>query len=246
MALPARHSTLRRLQTEIPRGGPVESAQLAALGISPALAHHYLKSGWLCRLGRGVFQFPKDDLRLEPCLKHLEHQIDGFHVGGKTALAWRGFRHNVAAREPLWLRGRHNARLPEWFTERFPARYTTRTPFDSSLPAESGLEPLIDQPDGVRVSIPERALLELLHEVGVHQGVEEARNLMEGLRSLRPEVLALHLKHCQRVKAARLCVRWSEELGLPWAETARKAAAKHLTGGRWSARLKSGTRLSLT
>ncbi|MEY4327182.1 MAG: hypothetical protein RIS24_3353, partial [Verrucomicrobiota bacterium] len=46
--------------------------------------------------------------------------------------------------------------------------------------------------------------------------------------------------------AARLCVRWSEELGLPWAETARNAAAKHLTGGRWSARLKSGTRLSLS
>jgi len=73
------------------------------LGISPAWAHHYLKSGWLCRLGHGVFQFPKDDLRLEPCWKHLEHQIDGFHVGGKTAVAWRGFSHNVAAREPLWL-----------------------------------------------------------------------------------------------------------------------------------------------
>lgn len=135
--------------------------------------------------------------------------------------------------------GLHNARLPGWFNEHFPARYTTRTPFDSSLPAESGLEPLIDQPDGVRVSIPERALLEVLHDVGVHQGVEEARNLMEGLRSLRPELFALHLKHCQRVNAARLGVRWSEELGLPWARTARNAAAKHPTGGQWSARQKT-------
>ena len=67
--------------------------------------------------------------------------------------------------------------------------------------------------------------------MGVNQGVEEARNIIESLRSLRPEVLALHLKHCQRVKAARLCVRWSEELNLPWAETARRAATKHLTGG---------------
>lgn len=246
MALSARHGALLRLQTEIPRGGPIKSAQLAALGISPALAHHYLKSGWLCRLGRGVFQFPKDDLRLEGCLKLLEGQIQGFHVGGKTALAWRGFRHNVATREPVWLWGQQNLRLPEWFTERFPARYTTRTPFDSALPAEAGLEPLPDQPEGVRVSVPERALLELLNEVGVHQGMEEAQNIVEGLRSLRPEVLALHLKHCQRVKAARLCVRWSEQLGLPWAETARKAASKHLTGSRWSARLKSGTRLSLS
>ena len=67
------------------------------------------------------------------------------------------------------------------------------------------------------------------------------------LRSLRKANKApLTLEHCQRVKAARLCVRWPEELSLPWAETARRAAAKHLTGGRWSARLKSGTRLSLS
>lgn len=70
------------------------------------------------------------------------------------------------------------------------------------------MEPLPDQPEGVRVSVPERALLELLNEVGVHQGMEEAQNIVEGLRSLRPEMLALHLKHCQRVKAARLCVLW--------------------------------------
>ena len=245
MALSVRHNTLRRLQTEIPRGAPIESAQLATLGISAALAHHYLKSGWLRRLGRGVFQFPNDELRTGACLKNLERQIQGFHVGGKTALAWRGVRHNIAAREPLWLSGRQTVRLPEWFTDRVSARYTTRTPFDSDLPDEAGLEPLPDQPEGVRVSVPERALLELLNEVGVHQGMEEAQNIVEGLRSLRPEVLALHLKHCQRVKAARLCVRWSEQLGLPWAETARKAASKHLTGSRWSARLKSGTRLSL-
>ena len=224
----------------------METAQLAALGVSPALAHHYLKSGWLSRLGRGVFRFPNDDLRQADCLRFLERQVDGFHVGGKTALAWRGFGHNVPAREPLWLWGERNFRLPDWFTERFPARYTTRTPFAPSLPGEAGLEPLPDQPDGVPVSVPERALLELLGEVGIHQGVEEARNLMEGVHSLRPEVLSLHLRHCQRVKVARLCVQWAEELQLPWAEDARREAARHLTGKRWSSRFKGGIRLSLS
>jgi Transcriptional regulator, AbiEi antitoxin, Type IV TA system/Transcriptional regulator, AbiEi antitoxin N-terminal domain len=246
MALVARYTILRRLQTEVPRGAPVETAQLAALGVSSALAHHYLKSGWLSRLGRGVFRFPNDDLRQADCLRFLARQVGGFHVGGKTALAWRGFGHNVPAQEPLWLWGERNLRLPDWFTERFPARYTTRTPFASSLPVGTGLEPLPDQPEGVPVSVPERALLELLGEVGIHQGIEEARNLMEGVRSLRPEVLSLHLRHCQRVKVARLCVQWAEELQLPWAEDARRAAAKHLTGSRWSGRLKNGTRLSLS
>ena len=241
-----KHKLLLRLQTEVPRGAPIRTAQLTALGISPALAHHYLKSGWLTRLGRGVFRFPNDALQQADCLKFLASQVDGLHVGGKTALGWRGFGHNVPARERLGLWGSRPARLPAWFLERFPARYTTRTPFGSSLPPGTGLEPLPEQPGGIRVSVPERAVLEMLGEVGIHQGVEEARNILEGVRLLRPEVLSLQLHHCQSVKAARLCVQWSEALQLPWATTARQAAAHQMTGGRWSARLKSGTRLSLS
>ena len=246
MARTERHGILRRLSTGVPRGAPLDTAQLADLGVTPALAHHYVKSGWLNRLGRGVFQFPNDLLRQEHCLRFLAARIKEFHVGGKTALAWRCFGHNVPAREPLCLWGGENLRLPTWFTDRFPARYTTRSPFDSKLPTVTGLEPLPEQPDGVAVSVPERALLEMLSEVGIRQGVEEARNIMEGVRALRPEVLTLFLRHCQRVKAARLCVRWAEELQLPWAEPARRAAARHLTGTRWSGRLKNGTRLNLS
>ena len=53
------------------------------------------------------------------------------------------------------------------------------------------------------------------------------------------------LKGCQRVKVARLSVRWAEELRLPWAAVAKKAAEKRLGHGRWSARLKDGTTLVL-
>jgi hypothetical protein len=159
-------------------------------------------------------------------------------------IAGRRFRSQLSFDSAaLWLWGNRNLRLPVWFTERFPARYTTRSPFVSDLPAGMGLEPLPEQPNGVPVSVPERALLEMLSEVGIHQGVEEARSIMEGVRSLRPEVLALLLQHCQRIKAARLCVYWAGELQLRWAEGARKAAAQHMTGRRWSARLKSGIRL---
>jgi hypothetical protein len=56
------------------------------------------------------------------------------------------------------------------------------------LPKNFGLQPLPETPDGVLVSVPERALLEMLSEVGVHQGIEEARNIMEGARSLRPRI----------------------------------------------------------
>jgi len=93
--------------------------------------------------------------------------------------------------------------------------------------------------------VPERALLEMLSEVGVHQGIEEARNIMEGARALRPEVLSKLLKNCRRVKVVRLCVSWAAELNLPWAAAAKKAAGKPLGRGRWTTRLKDGTLLVL-
>jgi hypothetical protein len=113
------------------------------------------------------------------------------------------------------------------------------------LPKNFGLQPLPETPSGVAVSVPERALLEMLSEVGVHQGIEEARNIMEGARSLRPDVLATLLKNCERVKVVRLCVRWAEDLNMPWAAEARNSAGKRLGRSRWTARLKDGTVLVL-
>jgi hypothetical protein len=84
-----------------------------------------------------------------------------------------------------------------------------------------------------------------LSEVGVHQVIEEARNIMEGARTLRPDVLTTLLKNCRRVKVVRLCVTWAEELNLPWAATAKKAAEKRSGRGRWMHRLKDGTYLVL-
>lgn len=244
MALTNRHKPVKMLQIAFPRGTPFDSQQLRKVGVSSALAHHYLKSEWLTRLGRGVFMFPKDTLRQEDSLKFLSRAIEGFHVGGKTALAWRGIRHNLPAREPLSLWGKGKAVLPPWFTERFPARYTARNLFSPKLPKGFGLHSLPETPDGVLVSEPERALLEMLSEVGLHQGIEEARNIMEGTRSLRTETLSTLLKHCQRVKVRMLCVQWAEELNLPWATAARNADNRH-GKSHWAFRFKDGTTLNI-
>ncbi len=245
MALTVRPNLNKRLQTEFPRGTPFDHRDLTKLGVSSALAHHYLKTGWLVRLGRGIFMFPNDTLRREDCLKFLARRVPGFHAGGKTALAWRGVRHNLPAREPLSLWGDRKARLPVWFQKLFPARYTARNPFFANLPKNFGLQALPETPGGVLVSVPERALLEMLSEVGVYQEIEEARNIMEAARALRPEVLTALLKHCRRVKVVRLCVSWAGELNLPWAAAIIKATGKHSGRSRWTARLKDGTILVL-
>jgi hypothetical protein len=95
------------------------------------------------------------------------------------------------------------------------------------------------------VSTPERALLEMLSEVGVHQPIEEARGIMESVRQLRTRHLATLIEHCRMTKAVRLCVVWAEELGLIWAEKAREAAGGKTSSSRWVKRLKDGRTLIL-
>lgn len=228
----------------LPRGAPLDAAALRELGASSSLASHYVRSGWLARLGRGVFMFPGDQLEASATVKFLSRRLPSLHVGGKTALAWRGVRHNVGPRERLVLWGNGPGALPSWFTERFPARYVSRRLFSASLPAEFGLQPLPETPDGPAVSVPERALLELLDEIGVNQGLEEVRNIMEGVRSVRLDVLGTLLTHCPRVKAVRLCLNLAEDLNLNWASEARQLAGPR-GHGRWVSKLPDGTTLIL-
>jgi hypothetical protein len=166
-----------------------------------------------------------------------------FHCWRRIASGWRCIRHNLPAREKLTLWGASKSKLPGWFSERFVSSYTARDLFESSnLPAT---KPLPETPDGVPVSSPERALLEMLSEVGVRQEVDEARHIMESAVSLRSKVVARFLQACRQEKATRLCVGWSEELDLPWAAAARKAVGNRFGKSRWITRLKDGSTLIL-
>lgn len=82
------------------------------------------------------------------------------------------------------------------------------------------------------MSVPEGAVIELLSEVGIHQGIEQARSILEGVRSLRSDVLAELLRQCRRIKVTQLCVVWAEEFNLRWARAGRKAAGKRLGQSR--------------
>ncbi len=55
-------SKLNRLYTGRPPGAPLTSEDLAVLGISADLAVHYVRSGWLSRLARGVYSKPAEAL----------------------------------------------------------------------------------------------------------------------------------------------------------------------------------------
>jgi hypothetical protein len=190
---------------------------LAALGISADLAVHYARAGWLTRLARGVYGRPNDTLELHACLLLLQRNVDGLHVGGKSALDWYGVRHYLSQQPILQLYGWTAVRLPDWFTERFPAEYHRKRLFDEPPADPLHAGPFEKRGGAPRVSTPERALLEVLSEVGVRQPLQEARELAESTYSLRADVLRELLQRCTSVKTVRLCLQLGRELALPWA-----------------------------
>jgi Transcriptional regulator, AbiEi antitoxin, Type IV TA system/Transcriptional regulator, AbiEi antitoxin N-terminal domain len=207
---------LNLLYTRLAPGTPVSTEDLAALGISADLAVHYVRAGWLQRLARGVYCRPNDPPALHPSIVLLQRSFEGLHVGGKSALDWHGIRQYVSQRPVLHLYGWKAARLPRWFTERFPAGYYRKRLFKEQPDALLHVRPFENRKGAPLVSAPERALLEVLSEVGVRQPLQEARELAESTYSLRADVLRELLKRCTSVKTVRLCLQLGRELSQPW------------------------------
>lgn len=247
MGLISQYSVIKDLLANLPHGRPFDLAELAQHQVSPFLAAKYARSGWLVRLAQGVYAFPNDVLQLDACLLFLQKKVSGFHVGGKTALSWQGIRHNVSSNAKLQLWGDQRYTLPDWFVERFPARYFHRTVFDPlhALPNDA-YATLADHALELHASCRERALIEVLDEVGVTQDLEEARHLFESFTSLRIDVVGKLLEACTRVKTVRLFMHLAQSTGLVDVAVLRTQYALRLgSDARWSRRLPDGTLLNL-
>jgi hypothetical protein len=233
-------SKLNDLYRRVRPGSPVTSQELVAMGVSADLAVHYVRAGWLTRLARGVFARPDVPLDLNSSLRLLEHRLKGLHVGGKSALDWHGVRHNVAQRPKLHLYGWTSGTLPVWFSERFPSSYHRLRLFDEQPDALLRVSRFQRKSEGPLLSDPERAVLELLSDVGVRQPLQEARDLLEGAPSLRVAVLQELLTRCKQVKTVRLCLTLGRELGLPWATKLDPNRLPTGSDKRWVGRSKEG------
>jgi hypothetical protein len=199
------------------------------------------------RLAQGVYGFPNDDFSVYGAMKLIQKRVPGLHVGGKSGLALQGVRHNLG-RDTLVLWGDPRFELPHWFTSRFPSRYVHARLFDwpdTSLASKTLTTPP-DLPAHIQVAVAERAVLEMLYEVGVKQSLEEARNLFDGLRSPRKELLGKLLSCCTSVKAVRLFLTWSRDTNVVDVD-AMLARYPVRTGSlsRWMTRLDDGTLLTL-
>lgn len=212
---------VNQLLASWPKGTVATSSWLQQRGVSRQLASQYCRYQWLSPMGRGAFIRTGDSVSWMGALHALQREPDcTIHAAGKTALLLQGYAHFIAIgdRAPVWLLGQPGERLPAWFTRHtWPGRirYFTTELFDAPTRME-GLTSHDTEGFSIRISSPERAILECLYFAPQKQSVEEARLLMEGLTTLRPKVVQSLLTACASVKVKRLFLALAEACGHRW------------------------------
>jgi hypothetical protein len=163
-------------------------------------------------------------------------------VGGRTALELQGFAHYLSLTEPRGVHLYGDVPLPTWVAKlKLDTKFVfhnakklfrnesiasclgqgtnLKTQEHSSTDSLGG--GLTRQPRGqwnwsLTMSLPERAILELLNEVPERETFHQADMLMEGLRNLSPRKLQKLLVDCRSVKVKRLFFWFAERHNHAW------------------------------
>ncbi len=226
-------TNLQNLLESVPPGFLVDSAWLEANSIGRRSAYGYVKRGWLERLAHGVFRRPvprrnpSNKIDWQSCVLSMQH-IMGYpvHVGGMTALALQGYSHYLPLGDqlPVWLYG---SATPNWLKKlQLDAPLTTRSRSLFTDP-EIGLTQEQEGPGPgntaalpwdwtIRMSTPERAVVEALDELPHHESFHNVEMVFEGLTTLRPKLLDALLNDCRKIKVRRLFFVFADRYGHAW------------------------------
>ncbi|WP_350029981.1 type IV toxin-antitoxin system AbiEi family antitoxin domain-containing protein [Caballeronia sp. GAOx1] len=189
---------------------------LRSLGLSIASANRLVNQGWMVRLSQGAYLVVGDSPTRDGAIVFMSRRIRGLHVGGQTALAWHGVRHYVAYRERVVLWGKSRYAIPSWVSNTMLHSYQATQLFNADFDYMFQLKPLPGRDSNVLVSTPERALMELVSEIGKGVTYRHAADLVVGLRNLRLPVLKVLLTHCRQIKTIGLVCRLGRASGYSW------------------------------
>jgi len=218
----AEHQTPTRINAvlaDCPAGVPMSSTWLESKGIYPQLLQKYKETGWLESLGRGIWIRAGTRPTLAGAIFALQRIAINATPAARTALELQGRSHYVPTGEVpvLHLSLAAGQRMPEWFRKMKFARnlhiLNASALFD---PVFSSLSEASGEGVVIKVSSPERAMLEYCFLLPRYAEFAEARQLMEGLPTLRPRLVQSTLQSCKSIKAKRLFLALASAVGHSW------------------------------
>lgn len=168
-------------------------------------------------LGRGAYAKSGDTVGWQGGLYAMQtHNRLPVHAGALTALTVQGYAHYLRlGAETVFLFSPPKATLPVWFRQHDweqPVQHC-RTLL---LPENLALTEVQSGMFSLRISTPERAMLECLHLSPEKVDLVECYQVMEGLTTLRPKLLQPLLEQCSSIKVKRLFLYLAGKAGHEW------------------------------
>ena len=228
------------LDKVLPHGLVATKQWLLGQGFSRHALDNAVKSGRLVsRLG-GVYSQANVQLSGYGVVCSLQRMMaQPVVVGGLSALALQGFAHYLSSGKETTLHLYSPDKAPRWLNKLllevnfvwhgcgriWQDEVIARENLQVSHPWREDLPPL-------RLSSPERAVLEALAEVPDKLSFEHADELMQGLTSLSPRKLQFLLEHCESIKVKRLFFWLAERQGYAWLQRLEPTRINFGTGKR--------------
>jgi len=212
---------INRLFADWPPGVVATQTWLHQQGVGSSLARKYQQSGWLERIGHGAWQRCGD--RVDWLGGVFALQQEGslrIWPGGQTALDLQGYGHYLPfGADAVSLYALPGVALPAWFAQHdwgMPMRFLPAHLFceletsswQSFRPAHRDFE--------VRISCPERAVLELIHASEDASLFSAVADLFTGLATLSPKRLQRLLEGCRSVRVKRVFLLLARSAGHAW------------------------------
>jgi hypothetical protein len=249
------HGKLNQLERDLPEGLLVDAGWLSGHGYSTSLRSQYVTAGWLQQPTRRVYRRSRSPLTWQQVVVSLQSLLQyDLVVGGRTALEHLGFVHYLSPNTsdvhlygpkapPKWLTQLNVGVQFYYHNER--KLFRTQQPASSANTAKKAQHN--DAPPSERVvivnvgwsdewplklSTPERAILEMLDELPARESFHHLDKIMEGLANLSPRRLQELLVDCRNVKVKRLFFFFAERHNHAWLKHLNKSAIDFGKGKR--------------
>lgn len=209
-------SKINLLRSRVLPDGILRTSWLEQNGISRSDLTDYVKHGSLERVATGIYKYPATSQTLFGILSSYQSQGSiHYHLGAATALEIRGYSHYLTMGKPqAMIFTKLSSRLPKWICK-LELDMTVQE-FSTKIFGDTGIENTEYQGYSLRISSPERAIMECISLSPDHYNLMDIYHLMEMLNTLRSSIVQQLLEECSSVKVKRLFLYLAEKAGHRW------------------------------
>jgi len=226
-------------------GALVSRTWLKNNSLSNHAIDNLVKSNQLERVRNGIYKRDGTTVDWGDVVYFLQRRYNSnFVVGGISAMELQNLAHylSMSERKVIHLYGLSN--LPSWINvgsnintfkkhskgEILGLKFTAEQ--SKKLDQFTKVLSWRDTSEGIKMSIPERAILEVIYQVPHKISFEHADELMQGLNTLSPRSLQPLLELCNNIKVRRLFFWYAERHGHPWLAKINKDVLDFGSGNR--------------